>query len=101
MIVVMQSESGDELIERVVAQVKELGLSPQVIRGTHQTVVAAIGEERPGLVEALEPMPGVEKVLPIMDPYKRASRELRSEPTVVTTLGLSIGGKSRPDCRDC
>ena len=44
MIVVMNSEAGDEAIERVVAQVKELGLSPQVIRGTHQTVVAAIGE---------------------------------------------------------
>ena len=74
MIVVMNSEAGDEAIERVVAQVTELGLSPQVIRGTHQTVVAAIGEERPGLLEALEPMTGVEKVLPIMDPYKRASR---------------------------
>lgn len=93
MIVVMQSEAGDEAIDRVVAQVKDLGLSPQVIRGTHQTVVAAIGEERPGLVEALEPMAGVQKVLPIMVPYKRASSELRSEPTVVTTQGLVVGGK--------
>ena len=94
MIVVMNSEAGDEAIERVVAQVTELGLSPQVIRGTHQTVVAAIGEERPGLLEALEPMTGVEKVLPIMDPYKCASRELRAEPTIVKTRGLEIGGKS-------
>jgi 3-deoxy-7-phosphoheptulonate synthase len=93
MIVVMQSEAGEEQIENVVQRVKELGLSPQVIHGTHQTVVAAIGEERPGLVEALEPMVGVEKVLPIMDPYKRASRELRAEPTVVQTRGLTIGGK--------
>lgn len=94
MIVVMQSEAPEEQIENVVSRVKELGLTPQVIHGTHQTVVAAIGEERPGLVEALEPLAGVEKVLPIMDPYKRASRELRSEPTVVTALGLTIGGKS-------
>ncbi len=94
MIVVMQSEAPEEQIENVVARVKELGLTPQVIHGTHQTVVAAIGEERPGLVEALEPLAGVEKVLPIMDPYKRASRELRSEPTVVSALGLTIGGKS-------
>lgn len=93
MIVVMQSEVGEDQIENVVQRVKELGLTPQVIHGTHQTVVAAIGEERPGLVEALEPMPGVEKVLPIMDPYKRASRELRIEPTVVQTRGLTIGGK--------
>jgi len=93
MIVVMQSEVPEDQIENVVQRVKELGLSPQVIHGTHQTVVAAIGEERPGLVEALEPLAGVEKVLPIMDPYKRASRELRSQPTVVTALGLTIGDK--------
>jgi 3-deoxy-7-phosphoheptulonate synthase len=94
MIVVMQSEAGEDQIENVVQRVKELGLSPQVIHGTHQTVVAAIGEERSGLAEALEPMTGVEKVLPIMDPYKRASRELRNEPTVVQTRGLVIGGKT-------
>jgi 3-deoxy-7-phosphoheptulonate synthase len=94
MIVVMQSEAGEDQIENVVQRVKELGLSPQVIHGTHQTVVAAIGEERSGLAEALEPMTGVEKVLPIMDPYKRASRELRNDPTVVQTRGLVIGGKT-------
>jgi 3-deoxy-7-phosphoheptulonate synthase len=57
-------------------------------------VIAAIGEERPGLVETLEPSPGVVKVLPIMAPYKRASSELKKERTVVRARSLEIGGKT-------
>ncbi len=63
-----------------------------MIHGTHQTVIAALGEERPGLTEVLEPGEGVEKVLPIMAPYKRASSELKRERTVVKARGLEVGG---------
>ncbi len=92
MIVVMKPDATTEQVDHMVAHIRELGMTPQVIHGTHQTVVAAIGEERVGLVEALEPAPGVEKVLPIMAPYKRASSELKAERTVVKALGLEVGG---------
>ncbi len=92
MIVVMKSDATEDQIGHVVNHVQELGLRPQVIVGTHQTVIAAIGEERPGLVEALEPGEGVEKVLPIMAPYKRASSELKAERTVVRAGSLVVGG---------
>jgi len=69
-----------------------LGLTPQVIHGKHQTVIAALGQERAGLTEVLEPGEGVEKVLPIMAPYKRASSELTRERTVVKARGLEVGG---------
>jgi 3-deoxy-7-phosphoheptulonate synthase len=91
-IVVMKPDATAEQIDHMVGHITELGLRPQVIRGTHQTVIAAIGEERVGLVEALEPGEGVQKVLPIMAPYKRASSELKQERTVVKTRGLEIGG---------
>ena len=93
MIVVMKSDATAEQINHVVEHISGLGLTPQVIRGTHQTVIAAIGEERPGLTEALEPGEGVEKVLPIMAPYKRASSELKTERTVVKVGSLAVGGK--------
>ncbi len=88
----MKSDATAEQVEHMVGQITALGLTPQVIKGTHQTVIAAIGEERPGLTEALEPGLGVEKVLPIMAPYKRASSELKSERTVVKALSLEVGG---------
>jgi 3-deoxy-7-phosphoheptulonate synthase len=73
------------------AHIAALGLTPQVIVGTHQTVIAALGEERPGLTEVLEPGEGVEKVLPIMAPYKRASSELKAERTIIRARGLVVG----------
>jgi 3-deoxy-7-phosphoheptulonate synthase len=91
-IVVMKPDATTEQINHMVGHVSALGLTPQVIRGKHQTVIAAIGEERPGLTEALEPGEGVEKVLPIMAPYKRASSELKAERTVVRARGLEVGG---------
>src|SRR3982751_323633 len=89
----MKSEATADQVEHMVSHIASLGLTPQVIKGTHQTVIAAIGEERPGLTEALEPGEGVEKVLPIMAPYKRASSELKPDRTVVKARGLEVGGK--------
>src|SRR6185437_12964859 len=88
----MKADATAAQIEHIAAHITALGLRPQVIQGTHQTVIAAIGEERPGLTEVLEPGEGVEKVLPIMAPYKRASSELKTERTVVKARGLEVGG---------
>ncbi len=92
MIVVMKPDATEDQISHVRDHIASLGLEPQVIVGTHQKVIAAIGQERPGLVEALEPSDGVENVLPIMAPYKRASSELKTERTVVQTGPLVVGG---------
>jgi 3-deoxy-7-phosphoheptulonate synthase len=89
----MKPDATAENIDHIVSHIASLGLTPQVIRGKFQTVVAALGEERVGLVEALEPGIGVEKVLPIQAPYKRASSELKAERTVITVNGLVVGGK--------
>jgi len=91
-IVVMKPEATQDQIDHMIAHVRELGLSPQVLHGTQRVVIAAIGEERPGMVETLEPGEGVEKVLPILAPYKRASRELKPERTVVKAGRLEMGG---------
>ena len=92
MIVVMKPDATAEQVDHMVAHIQSLGMSPQVLVGTQRTLIAAIGDERQGLAEVLEPGEGVDKVLPILAPYKRASSELTTERTVVKALGLSIGG---------
>ncbi|OJW05747.1 MAG: 3-deoxy-7-phosphoheptulonate synthase [Planctomycetales bacterium 71-10] len=92
MIVVMKPDASGAQIEAMTQQIAGLGLTPQVIKGEHQTVVAALGQERPGMAETLEIGEGVEKVLPIMAPYKRASLEIKKDRTVVKALGLEVGG---------
>jgi 3-deoxy-7-phosphoheptulonate synthase len=92
MIVVMKPGATQPQIEHVVERVAELGLRGHIIVGTQRTVVAAVGEEKAGFQQTLEPIEGVEKVLPILAPYKMASWEVKQERTTVRTRSLEIGG---------
>ncbi|MEX2318117.1 MAG: 3-deoxy-7-phosphoheptulonate synthase [Pirellulales bacterium] len=93
MIVVMRRDAKPADIEHMIKLVESLGLKPTVIRGTERTVVAAVGDERvAAYAGALESGPGVDEVLPVLAPYKLASLETRSEPTVIQVGSLTIGG---------
>src|SRR5438093_11156711 len=91
MIVVMQAGADQRQLARVVEQVESLGLRSHVIEGTELTVVAALGEKRDGAKQCLETLEGVEKVVPILAPYKMASREVKKDPSAVTALKLNVG----------
>jgi 3-deoxy-7-phosphoheptulonate synthase len=80
-----------EQIEHAIQRVEQLGLKAHPIYGTERTVIAAIGEKRDEFRQSLESTPGVAEVVPILAPYKVASREVKPEPTVVRAGSLSIG----------
>src|SRR5215207_1928905 len=92
MIVVMKEGADPRLVETVKAKIEQLGLRSHVIVGTELTVVAALGEKRDGAKQCLETLDGVDKVVPILAPYKMASTEVKKEPTVVEVQKLRIGG---------
>jgi 3-deoxy-7-phosphoheptulonate synthase len=92
MIVVMKPGAPKRQIDEVVALIEQLGLRSHLVEGSELTVVAALGEKRDGAKQALETMEGVEKVVPILAPYKMASVEVRREPTVVKARKLTVGG---------
>jgi 3-deoxy-7-phosphoheptulonate synthase len=91
MIVVMKPGATQRQIDHVIERIEQLGLRSHVIVGTERTVVAALGEKRDGAKQALETGEGVEKVVPILAPYKMASTEVKKEPTSVEVLGLKVG----------
>ncbi len=91
MIIVMEKSSLDPQIEYIANQITELGLKAHVIRGTERTVIAAVGDERKIKVESFESFPGVAEVLPILAPYKMASREVRTDHTQVQVLNFKAG----------
>ena len=91
MIVVMKPGASQKQIDHVVELIEELGLRSHIIQGTDRTVVAALGEKRDGAKQALETGDGVEKVMPILAPYKMASTEVKNDPTCVEVLKLKIG----------
>lgn len=92
MIVVMKRHATEEMVQRMAARVEAMGLKAHVIVGTERTVIAAIGEKRNGERETLESCEEVEKVVPILAPYKVASRETKIEGTVVEARDLRMGG---------
>src|ERR1022692_2921655 len=92
MIVVMKPGATPQQIDHIVERIEQLGLRGHIIVGTELTVVAALGEKRDGAKQALETMEGVEKVVPILAPYKMASVEVKREPTVVQARDLVVGG---------
>ena len=92
MIVVMKRNSTEEAVQNMVARVEEMGLKAHVINGTERTVIAAVGDDRKGDKEALESYENVEKVMPILAPYKVASVETKPEPTIIKVRDLVIGG---------
>ncbi len=92
MIVVMKPGSTPEAVRQMVARVESMGLKAHVIEGTNRTVIAAVGEKRNGERETLESYEEVEKVVPILAPYKVASLETKPEPTTIQVLDLKIGG---------
>jgi 3-deoxy-7-phosphoheptulonate synthase len=94
MIIVMQAGATQQQLDHVVARVEGLGFKPHVIVGTERTVVAVVGDERSGSSGGIETLPGVGAVLPILAPYKVASREVQTEPTVVRAGSLVVGGTS-------
>jgi len=94
MIVVMKLGSTSEQVEHVVKLVREMGLKDHVIVGEERTVVACIGNERFKEKGTFETLDGVDKVVPILAPYKMASREVKQERSVIPLgNGTTIGGK--------
>ena len=83
MIVVMKPKANKKQIDHVIKLVREMGLKEHVIVGTERTVVAAIGNDRFKDRSALESVEGVDKVVPILAPYKMASREVQKDRSVI------------------
>ena len=94
MIVVMKHSATPEEIHHVCEKIKELGLTAHVSRGVERTIIGVIGEEDKIRVQPLQVFPGVENVVPILRPFKLASRDFKPEATEFEMKhGVSVGGK--------
>jgi 3-deoxy-7-phosphoheptulonate synthase len=95
MIIVMKPGTDKEQVDHVVQLVREYGLKEHVIYGTDRTVIACIGDKRMVDKGAIENAPMVEKIVPILSPYKMASLEVKKEKSLIPIgpAGFPLGGK--------
>ena len=92
MIIVMRMGAGQEQIDAVLKRVRGLGYQPHLSGGEERTVIGVVGDDRPADPEAFLTMQGVDNVVPILKPYKLASRDFRNEDTQIRVLDTVIGG---------
>ena len=92
MILVLNPDATPEQINHITERIEELGFKPYPIRGEFRTIIGVVGDDNNPGAETLNALPGIEQVLPILKPFKLASRELHKADTVVKVGKTKIGG---------
>jgi 3-deoxy-7-phosphoheptulonate synthase len=95
MIIVLKPKASEAEVSHIIEKVKLLGLTPYVSKCAERTIIGVIGPEDVLRVTPLEVFPGVEKVIPVLSPYRLVSREFKKEDSVIDLgKGVKIGGRT-------
>jgi 3-deoxy-7-phosphoheptulonate synthase len=93
MIIAMKSDATEEQINDVCEEISRYGYKPHMIRGEERVVIGAVGRgDNKDRLQNLRSSPGVADVVPILQPYKIVSRELKPQKSIVRVGELVIGG---------
>ncbi|MGD9496921.1 MAG: 3-deoxy-7-phosphoheptulonate synthase [Armatimonadota bacterium] len=95
MIIVMRPDSTERDVELVVQRLAERGYGHHISRGEERTIIGAIGapdHEKDVIAGQFSVLPGVERVVPILKPYKLISREHNPRPASVMIGSARVGG---------
>jgi len=95
MIIVMKKSATDGQVDRVIEWIESVGYRAHLSRGTERTIIGAVGDARGReQIKSVAHLPGVENVVPILKPYKLASREFQGADTIVRVGAVEIGNGS-------
>ncbi|MGB6042297.1 MAG: 3-deoxy-7-phosphoheptulonate synthase [Pirellulales bacterium] len=92
MIIILAPGATDAQIQHVVERVEAMGLSAHLSRGTYRTVIGVIGDEAEIASAPLAAISGVAQVVPVLPPYKLASKDAHPQPSIVEVGHVKIGG---------
>ena len=92
MIIVLKAGVRPKQRDRILSIIHDFGYKTHLSRGEQRTIIGVIGDEEKLRSLPLEALPGVEKVMPVLKPYKLASRDFRHADTVVSVNGAALGG---------
>jgi 3-deoxy-7-phosphoheptulonate synthase len=95
MIIILSSQATDQDVERITGSLKDRGYGIHLSRGVEKTIIGAVGapdEDKLLVTQQIEALPFVERVVPILKPYKIVGREFHPENSVVKVRDVSIGG---------
>ena len=88
----MKRNAPEDHVQSVIDEMRSKDLQPMPLIGTERVVIAVIGDERVLDISHLHSLPSVSKVMPVLQPFKLASRETKHEDTIIDIKGILIGG---------
>jgi len=94
MIIILKPAATKQDADEIITQINNLGLKPLYMPGSERTVLGALGDERILASLHLESHPLIERITPILTPYKMVSRDIHPADTVVDVGGVLVGGKN-------
>jgi len=94
MIIVMRAGATEDQVEGVIEKVHSFGLRTHPIYGVQKTVIGIVGDDKTRVVESMQGMPGIEDIIPILQPYKFAGREAHPDNTVIEIGDVKIGSEA-------
>ena len=85
MIISMIRQATGQQVEYVCDKIKSFGYAAHPIQGKERVVIGAVGDgkDKDRVISVMESVPGVESVIPILQPFKLVGRELKQERTVI------------------
>ena len=93
MIVIMQPDAPMKDISAIIAWAEDGGFKVHLSDGIERSIIGIIGDDRIINREQLERMSGVERVVPVLKPFKIASREFKPKDTVFKIGDHTVGGE--------
>lgn len=94
MVVIMKQGFTREELDRAIREMKDGGVNVMISQGSETTILGAEGNAQNIDLEKMEALPGVERVMRVSEPYKKANRKYHPEDTVVEIApGAAVGGK--------
>ncbi len=93
MIVIMKPGVTTSQMSNVIARIEQMGCQTHISEGEERTIIGIIGNGRPLDREQIQRMAGVDRTVPILRPFKLASRDFHPQDTVVKVNGVAIGGR--------
>ncbi|WP_413853696.1 3-deoxy-7-phosphoheptulonate synthase [Candidatus Ruminimicrobium bovinum] len=97
MIITLKRKATKQEEKKVVDKIKKLGYIPHISKGVDITIIGMVGEFAEKYKETFESMEEVDHISEIEKPYKLASREFKTENTVIKLpYGIEIGGTKVP-----
>ena len=92
MLIVMKQEATGEDIERVVERIKELGFKANPIPGSVRTAIGITGNSGAISPDHFALLSGVARAIPVSQPFKLVSREVKQEKSIIDVGGARVGG---------